>query len=101
MPFVSLRVLIANVVSFLIGSLALNLFSVPKESLPATALLWLAAFLVSWAVEALVFRFRLDSESDIGVWRATFWGNVASYSIAAAIFLIYLRGGDIPGLFIR
>ncbi|MCB1093711.1 MAG: hypothetical protein KDL87_19380 [Verrucomicrobiae bacterium] len=93
--------LIANLMSFILGSLALNFFTIPKESLFGTALIWFGAFLISWVAETLVFRFRLDVASNIEVWRATFWGNVASYTIAAGIFLAYLRGGTIPGLLIR
>jgi hypothetical protein len=90
------RVLVANVVSFFLGTFALVAFSVPKHSLEGSAAVWLGAFLVSWIVEGLLLRRWLQMVPTATVWRATFWGNVASYTIAALIFIARMRGVQIP-----
>ena len=86
------RVLIANVISFLIGVVLLDWVTVPKQSLEGAAGVWLGAFLISWAVEGFLLRRWLQMIPSPMVWRATFWGNVASYTIAAFIFVAWLRG---------
>lgn len=90
------RVLLANIASFFVGTFTLAAFSVPKHSLEGAAGVWLGAFLVSWAVEGSLLRKWFQMVPTPTVWRATFWGNVASYTIAALIFIAWLRGIHIP-----
>lgn len=90
------RVLFANIASFFAGIFALTGFFVPKHSLEGTAGVWLGAFLVSWAVEGFLLRRWLQMVPGPTVWRATFWGNVASYTIAVLIFIAWFRGIHIP-----
>lgn len=91
------RVLLANIASFLVGTFALAGFSVPKHSMEGTAAVWLGAFIVSWAVEGFLLSRRLQMVPAPTVWRAAFWGNVASYTIAALIFLRALEVFAFPG----
>lgn len=90
------RVLLANIASFLVGTLALVGFSVPTHSLEGTAAAWLGAFLISWLVEALLLGRWMRTVSRPTTWRASFWGNVASYTIASLVFVAWLRGVHIP-----
>ncbi|MEQ1936184.1 MAG: hypothetical protein ABL962_20195 [Fimbriimonadaceae bacterium] len=90
------RVLLANVASFFAGTFGLTGFPIPMHSLGGTAGVWLGAFLVSWAVEGFLLRRWLQMVPTATVWRATFWGNVASYTIAALIFIAWLRGIRVP-----
>ena len=94
-------VLIANVVSLVVGTIALDGFSVPMHDLEGTVALWLTAFVISWALECLLLRWRLQMLPTGQVIRATFWGNVASYTIAALIFIAYIRGIQLPWHTIR
>lgn len=90
------RMLIANGASFFAGTFALVGFSIPKQSLEGTAGVWLGAFLISWVVEGFLLRRWLQVVPAPLVWRATFWGNVTSYTIAALIFVAWLRGVRVP-----
>ena len=89
-------VLLANVASFVVGVFALTGFSVPKISLAGTAGVWLVAFLVSWAVEGYFLRRWLQVANSRTIWRAVFWGNVVSYTMAAVIFIAWIKGIRIP-----
>lgn len=98
---VSTRVVIANFVSLFVGGMVLSIVLegyIHRLGFQDAALLWSSAFLISWVLEACVFKFRLKFASPIDVWRATFWANVASYTIAAVIFLIYMSGREVPGV---
>ncbi|MFN0078946.1 MAG: hypothetical protein ACKVY0_20995 [Prosthecobacter sp.] len=95
------QVLLANVASFFVGTFALVGFSVPMLDLQRTAAAWLGAFVLSWAVECLLLRRWLQMIPTGQVIRATFWGNVASYTIAALIFIAYIRGIRMPWPMIR
>lgn len=95
------RVLLANVVSFFVGTFALVGYSVPMHDSQRMAAVWLGAFVISWTVEGLLLRRWLRMVPAGQVIRATFWGNVASYTIAALIFAAYIRGIRMPWPMIR
>ncbi|MEQ1750124.1 MAG: hypothetical protein ABL974_11915 [Prosthecobacter sp.] len=90
------RVLLANVASFFVGIFALGGFTAIKVSLLHTTLSWLGAFLVSVIVENFLLQRWLQSIQTRDVVRACFWGNVASYTLAALIFIAWFRGVHIP-----
>lgn len=95
------RVLLANVASFFVGTFALVGFSVPMHDLQRTAAVWFGAFVISWAVEGLLLRRWLQIVPTGQIICATFWGNVASYTIAALLFIAYIRGIRMPWPMIR
>lgn len=90
------RVLLANVASFFVGTFALVGFDVPMQDVRMTVAVWVGAFVISWAVEGLLLRRWLQRVPAGQVMRATFWGNVASYTIAALIFIAYIQGVRMP-----
>ncbi len=90
------RVLLANAASFFVDLFVLGGFIAAKSSLLHTSLSWLGAFLVSVVVESFLLRRWLPIIATRQVVRACFWGNVASYTIAALIFIAWLRGIRIP-----
>lgn len=89
-------VLVANVVSLFAGVVALSGFSVPKVSFSGVASTWLGAFLISWAVEGYFLLRWLQVVDRRVVWRAVFWGNMVSYTLAALIFIAWMKGIRIP-----
>lgn len=95
------RVLLANVASFFVGTFALVGFDVPMHDSQRTVAVWFSAFVISWAVEGLLLRRWLQMVPARHVIRATFWGNAASYTIAALIFIAYIRGIRMPWPMIR
>lgn len=98
---VTLWVIVANMMSFIIGSLVLMFFFVPKNSVLGISFVWILAFSISWVIESQIFNFRTKSEPLGGVWRATFWANVASYTIAYILFQVHIGGSYVPGLLFR
>ncbi len=91
-------VLLANTVSFFLGPLILLGFDVPKTALHSNIGAWLAAFAISFLVEGWLLRRWLQAIPPRKLFRACFWGNVASYTIAFLVFVAYLRGVRVPWL---
>ena len=90
------RVLLANVASLFVGTTALVGFDVPYNAFQGTMAAWLGAFVISLVVESLLLRRWLQAIPASKLFRACFWGNVASYSIAFLVFVAYLRGIRLP-----
>jgi|GEM_PF-6794372 len=90
------RVLLANVGSFFAGTLALGSIWVPKYSEQGESAVWVAAFAISWVVECFFLQRWLQAVPRAQIWKATFWGNVASYLVAVLVFLAWRHNFRVP-----